>query len=275
MPDIRTQLQVAICDEPPLGFAAADIITTARRARRRKRNGYATVAVGAAAAVAVVLTLSGGRPADHHAEALSLAALTRTAAIRPANATAVPSRSVNAAGTSAAEVIMLAEKDTGIKLTAVQASVLRPPGELDLAAALAVPGRPYLNIQVIPSRTLSTAMPTCAVLSDASSGTGDGFYGPCTIHRLGDGSILIERSGRSTSGGYTMAQATLIRADGSGVFAEDTNQAAAVTGRHLFSRGKNGAGDKSASPPAVRPQPAVGASTLATLVRDIAAKSRP
>ena len=70
-----------------------------------------------------------------------------------------------------------------------------------------------------------TAMPSCAELSDLASGNGDGYYGPCTIQRLPGGSILIVRSGETKQGHFTMAQATLIRPDGSGVFAEDTNQA--------------------------------------------------
>jgi hypothetical protein len=57
-----------------------------------------------------------------------------------------------------------------------------------------------------------------------SSGNGDGYYGPCHISTLSNGSILIVRSGRTASGGFTMAQAVLIRPDGSGIFAENTNQ---------------------------------------------------
>ena len=96
---------------------------------------------------------------------------------------------------------------------------------IDLGAGVAVTGHPYFNLQVTPADMLITKMPTCAELSDLSSGNGDGYYGPCHIRRLADGSILIVRSGRTTSGGFTMAQATLIRPDGSGIFAENTNQA--------------------------------------------------
>jgi hypothetical protein len=275
MPDTTAQSKATISDEPPLGFAPADIIATARRVRRRRRSFYGAVTVSAAAAVATgaALTLPTVAPAGH-APALSLTALARTAATRPASASAVPVGSASIDGVSAAQVITLAQEDTGTKLASVQVSILRPPGELDLAAALTVPGRPSLNIQITKPHTMSTATTTCAALSDLSSGTGDGYHGPCAIQRLGDGSILIERSGHTASGGFTMAQATLIRADGSGVFAEDTNQAALTSGRHITKK-KTRTGVKLAViPPVVRTQPALDASTLAILVRDIAAQTQ-
>jgi hypothetical protein len=158
---------------------------------------------------------------------------------------------------TAAAVFSLFEKDTGARVTATSASLLQPSGGLDLAAGLAVPGHPYLNIQVIPPKTLNTSIPTCAELSDPASG--DGYYGPCTIQRLADGSILVVRSGETRQNHFTMAQATFIRPDGSGVLAEDTNQA-------------RNAG-RSALPPVVSANPPVGASTLAGFVRDAAAQA--
>jgi hypothetical protein len=104
---------------------------------------------------------------------------------------------------------------------------------------------------------------------DQPAGDGDGYYGPCAIRRLTDGSILIERSGRTASGGFTKAQAVLIRPDGSGVFAEDTNQAM-ITVRTLPTH-QGGHLAKPALPPGVRVEPAVGAGPLASLVRGLAA----
>jgi hypothetical protein len=277
MPDITTQIKAAIGDEPPLGFGPTDVIATARRVRRRRRGVYAAATVGVAAAAVTVGTVvvlpgggAGGAPSAHtldgHATTLSLTALSRIAGRQPAAVPGAPS-SARVDGVTAAEVFALFEQDTGTKVTSAQASLLRPAGELDLAAGLAVPGHPYLNIQVAPPRTMITAMPTCAELSDLASGSGDGYYGPCSTRRLADGSLLIVRSGETKQGHFTMAQATLIRPDGAGVFAEDTNQAMVSVGD--FVKDKR----KSASPPVVSVNPPVGANALAAFVRDVAAHS--
>jgi hypothetical protein len=191
-----------------------------------------------------------------------LTALSRIADQQAAGVPGVPS-TAPVDGVTAAEVFALFEKDTSMKVTAAQTNALGSPGDLDLAAGLAVPRHPYLNIQVTPKKTMSTAMPTCAELSDLASGSGDGYYGPCTINRLPDGSILVVRSGETRQGHFTMAQATLIRPDGSGVFAEDTNQATE----------KTGAKGKLAVPPVVTVNPPVSANTLAAFVRDVAARA--
>jgi hypothetical protein len=276
MTDIITQLKATIDDEPPLGFGTADVITAARRARRRRRGRYTAVTAGAAAVVTagLVLALPGGPQAGdapvRHAAELSLTSLSRIAGKQPA---AVPGGSSGARvdGVTAAQVFALFEQDTGAQVTGTQVSLLRPPGELDLAAGVAVAGHPYLNIQVTPRGTMITARPTCAELSDLASGSGDGYYGPCTIQRLADGSILIVRSGETKQGHFTMAQATLIKPDGSGVFAEDTNQAVETVSDQV--RDKRGPKGKPALPPIVSVNPPVNASTLAVFVRDVAAHS--
>jgi hypothetical protein len=153
------------------------------------------------------------------------------------------------------------------------AYLLRPANDLDLAAGLAVPGHPYLNIQVMSKDTMITAMPTCTELSDLASGSGDGFYGPCSIKRLPDGSILIVRSGETRQGHFTMAQATLIRPDGSGVFAEDTNQAMVSTRDVVKEKTEQARSGKPVGPPVVSVNPPVDAGTLAAFVRDVAARS--
>jgi hypothetical protein len=275
MTDITTQLKAAIDDEPPLGFGPADVIATARRVRRR-RGRFTAVTAGAAAVVTagLVLALPGGTRAgntpDGHAAELSLTSLSRIAGRQPA---AVPGGSSGARvdGVTAAEAFALFEQDTGAQVTGAQVSLLRPPGELDLAAGLAVPGRPYLNIQVTPPGTMITARPTCTELSDLASGSGDGYYGPCTIQRLADGSILIVRSGETKQGHFTMAQATLIKPDGSGVFAEDTNQTLLTVSEQV--KDKRGPRGKPALPPIVSVNPPVNANTLAVFVRDVAAHS--
>jgi len=163
MPDITTQIKMAISDEPPLGFEPGDVIAAARRVRRRRRGMYAaaTAGVAAAAAAGTVLALPGGGGAPArgtlagHATEMSLTALSRIAGKQPAAASrALPTARVN--GVTAAETYSLFEKDTGMRVTAAQASLLRPPGELDLAAGLAVTGHPYLNIQVTPANTMIT-----------------------------------------------------------------------------------------------------------------------
>ena len=79
------------------------------------------------------------------------------------------------------------------------------------------------------------------------------------------------RSGETKQGHFTIAQATLIKPDGSGVFAEDTNQALATVSDRV--RDKREPGAKQAVPPIVSVNPPVNASTLAVFVRDVAAHS--
>ena len=279
MPDITAQIKTAIGDEPPLGFEPADVIAAARRVRRRRRGMYAAATAGVAAAVAAgaVLAIPGsnaGAPAggtpDGPGTRLSLTALSRIAGKQVARTPGVLS-GARVGGVNAAEVFALFQKDTGAQVITPEASLLRPPGELNLAAGLAVSGHPYLNIQVAPAGAMSTATPTCAELSDLASGSGDGYYGPCSIRRLADGSLLVVRSGATRRGHFTMAQATLIRPDGSGVFAEDTNQAMATAPGPV--KGKTGSGSKPALPPIVSLDPPVGANTLAAFVLAVAAKS--
>jgi hypothetical protein len=274
MPDITAELQSAIDDEPPLSLRPADVIVAARRVKRRRRACLAGGVAGGVAAVAAgaVAMLPGAAPASH-AGPLSLAALTRTAASSShLKAVATSSGHASADGITAGQVIALFQPRTGTSLASAQASVLAPSGDLDLSAALALPGQPSLNIQVTPAGTLETSMPTCAELSDLSSGSGDGYFGPCSINRLSDGSLLIERSGRTTTGGFTMAQATLIRPDGSGVFAEDTNQAALSVKQEVSIKESERTG-KPALPPVVRTDPAVGTRALTNLVLAIAART--
>lgn len=278
MPDISTQIKMAIGDEPPLGFEPGDVIAAARRVRRRRRGTYAAATAGVAAAVTAgaVLALpgSGGGtptpgPLPGHATEMSLTSLSRIASKQPA---AVPGGlpAARLEGVTAAEAYALFEKDTGMKVTAAQATLLR--GDLDLAAGLAVTGHPYLNIQVTVPGSMITTKPTCAELSDLASGSGDGYYGPCSIKDLAGGSFLIVRSGQTSQGHFTMAQATLIRPDGSGVFAEDTNQAAQTAGDVVKEKQAKAAGNPGL-PPVVSAQPPVGADALATFVQDVAAQS--
>jgi hypothetical protein len=276
MPDITAQIKTAIGEEPPLGFEPADVIAAARRVRRR-RGVYAAASAGVAAAVAAgtVLALpgagTGGQVAGRATE-LSLTSLSHIASKRPSTVPGVSS-GVRVDGVTAGEVFTLFIKDTGAKLAFAKASLLRPPGELDLVGGLAAAGYPYLNVQVAPPGTMSTTTPTCAELSDAASGDGDGYYGPCTIRRLADGSILVVRSGETKQGHFAMAQASLIRPDGSGVFAEDTNQAFEAAEQGQVAKDKSEPGGKPALPPVVAEKPPVSASTLAAFVRDVAGRS--
>jgi len=82
----------------------------------------------------------------------------------------------------------------------------------------------------------------------------------------------VVRGGETKQGHFTMAQATLIRPDGSGVFAEDTNQAMASV-RDVVKEKEQAKSGKPALPPVVSARPPVNASTLAAFVRDVAARS--
>lgn len=125
--------------EPPLGFWPADVISTAHRSRRRRRGGALAIvgAVGAVAAVTAFLILGGqaAHPAGTRTEAVSLTALTKTAASRPADARAV-SGSARGDGLGAAQVIAATEAAVGARLVSVQAGILPGSGELDLGAAV-------------------------------------------------------------------------------------------------------------------------------------------
>jgi len=298
MTDIKTVLEGAVSQEPPIGFGPADVLERGRRARRRRRGtALAALVTGAGVTAAVVgLTgvsggaapgLAGGR-AGH--QRLSLAAL-ETAAAQASARSAVTGLTARTArirvdGIAAARLAGLVQRDTGVRLSQANVSVLASGGPggakhpfIDLGAGLAVKGHPYLNVQVTPADSLITKTPTCAELSDLSSGDGDGYYGPCHIRRLAGGSILIVRSGETKTAGFTMAQATLIRPDGSGIFAEDTNQAwmppgKTTTLRHKLAKAGAKRG-KPSLPPVVSAQPPVGSGVLSQLVRELAALARP
>lgn len=281
MPDVTMALRAAVEEEPPLGFGASDVVARARAMRRRRRGLSVVGSVVAVAGVIVVIVgiAGGGAPARQpstKSPALSVAAFERAAATRAISRSAKPGRAVSVAGLNAANLPNLVERDTGVTLSpGASVTVLQPGGELDLAAGIDVAGKPYLNVQVIPAHGLITAAPTCAELSNVSSGQGDGYYGPCRIQRLADGSILVVRSGQTATGGFTMAQALLVHPDGSGIFAEDTNQAWTAP-RKLIHRLSPAAGPHSratvrlTAPPVVRAQPVLDSTVMAKLVRDLA-----
>jgi hypothetical protein len=305
MSDITTILQVAVGEEPPLNLDPATVLGRAERARqsrRRRRAASLGTAAGAGAVAVVVAAVSltgGGAPAvtpraHRGSAAMSLAAL-ETAAARTSSTPTVtglrPGQSrVTVDGIAARRLAALVQRDAGVRLAQVNVSVLATGGApghrggrfLDLGAGIAVKGKPYLNVQVTPAGTMITTTPTCAELSDLSSGSGDGYYGPCHITRLAGGSLLIVRSGRTRAGAFTMAQATLIRPDGSGFFAEDTNQAwvspSAMASRkaakHPVAKDGQRPAAKPGLPPVVSPEPPVGAGILAQLVHDLAALSQ-
>jgi hypothetical protein len=242
MADIKAHLHTLASDgEPPLGLTH-----------------------GAVAAVAIPAG-SAHSPAGTGAKAMALTALTKTAASTPADAHAAAS-SVRVNGLSVSQVVAAAERAVGARLVSVQVSTLSISGELDLAAAVATSGGPYVNVQVSPARTLSTATPTCAELSDLASGDGDGYYGPCSIQRLPGGTLLIGRSGHLTSSADSMAQAILIRPDGSGVFAENTNTADITPKEEVKLKTEGGM-----SPPAVSKMPPADSAAMLRLVQALAA----
>jgi hypothetical protein len=286
MSDMTTAMQEAVEHEPPLGFGAAEVVARARRARRRRRavSLGGTAVVAAAAVTGVVIagatpaqapTTAGGSPASHAAK-LTLTALGKIATSRP-KASLSPdqaaARTAVVEGISGPALAGLIEQQTRMQLTGVQVSALPPTDELDLAAGIAVAGSPYLNVQVAPAGGLTTTKPSCAELSDLASGSGDGYYGPCTIRTLSDGSLLIVRSGTTNTGGFTMAQATLIRPDGSGVFAEDTNQGWNPSPGPISVRKAEAIKSGKSVPPVVRDQPPLDAAAMTGLVEALAAQA--
>jgi hypothetical protein len=189
----------------------------------------------------------------------------------------VPTHKVG--GVSTDDLAALVEQDTGVTLADVNVAALAPAGVINLSAAIAVAGDPYLNVQTAPAHTMDTTTPTCAELSDLNSGSGDGFYGPCSITQLSDGSHLVVRSGKTTTGGYTMALALLVHPDGSGVFAENTNQGVPASGQLAWfkssaSKQRRNAPSptRSGVPPVVMSEPVLDAQEMAALVLDLSSQ---
>jgi hypothetical protein len=275
MTDITTLLQTAVTDEPPTRLSQAEVVRRGRAVRRRGR-----VAVGAAASVGVLgvatvaatlASSAAGGAAHHRAATVSLGRLTAAAdhhatfAVRPARQSGA-----HVGGISATDLPGLVETSIGVDLVDAGVSVLAPTGALDLAAGIGVAGHPYLNVQVVPAGNISSASESCADLTDLSSPDSDGYVGPCSLQHLSDGSVLIVRSGETTTGGYRKAQADLILADGTAILAEDTNQAADLlpSARQALAKGPDGA---KTLPPVVSSQPPLSSAVMSQLVRDLAA----
>jgi hypothetical protein len=298
MTDVSTLLQSALGDEPPLSFDPADVLMSARLTRRRRRGAALAGTSGALIIVALSLALVFTGVTQAHSTArrpaLSLVALEKTASTRPTQGPAFVGPTVRVGGITTSNLAELVERDTGVKLIGVNVGVLPPNQVINLSAGIDVPGDPYLNVQVAPEHTMVTALPTCAQMSDLSSGDGDGFYGPCSITKLPDGSTLVVRSGKTATGGFTMAQALLVSPDGSGIFAENTNQTATTTrlawsksdassllrnaSVHRATSSKPNASSllqnktvrlRSQVPPVVRSQPVLDAKATASLVLDL------
>lgn len=283
MSQVTALLQTVVSDEPPLGFTPAQVLAKARAVRRRHRRLRAgAAAVGTAGVVAVTLTAVGAAPSSRPARLSlqSLASLERAAATARTHRV-VPARpGQNVDGISATGLPGLVEQAAGVGLVNVTVGVLPPTGTINLSAGIDVPGAPYLDVQVAPAHSTTTAVPGCAQLSDLTSGQGDGFYGPCTITRLADGSVLVVRSGQTLTGGVTMAQALLVTPDGASIFAENTNQTAAVT-RLAWSNTdlklfhvRGGFRVSPTVPAVVRPEPVLDAATMSALVQRLAAAGR-
>jgi hypothetical protein len=233
MTEVTTLLQSALGDEPPLSFDPTDVLVMARLTRRRRRGVALAGTAGAFAIIALALALifTGLSQVDSTARtpALSLLALEKTAAARPAQRPALVGSAVRVGQITTSNLAALVENGTGVKLIGVSVAVLPPNQVINLSAGIDVAGEPYLNVQVAPEHTMATTIPSCAQMSNLNSGDGDGFYGTCSITELSDGSTLVVRGGKTPTGGFTMAQALVVNPDGSGIFAENTNQAATTS----------------------------------------------
>jgi hypothetical protein len=275
MTDITALLANAIADEPPMTLDPADVVRHGRAARRRSRTvlgAAASVGVLGAAAVAAMLAAGATGAPQHHAGTATLSRLT-VAADRHAVRSVHPARETPGAhvgGITAASLPGLVEQSIGVNLVEAGVSVLNPNVDLDLSAGIAVTGHPYLNVQVLSAGNISSAAESCPDLSNLSSPDSDGYTGPCTLRHLADGSVLIVRSGQTTTGGYTKAQADLILPDGSAILAEDTNQAADLlpSERQSLARGVDGV--KTVAP-VVSNEPPLSSAVMSQLVQDLAA----
>ncbi len=282
MKEVTTLWQSALDDEPPLGFAPADVLDRARAARRRRR-GFALAGTSCMAAVFVALALVlSGSPSVHSPRvtpSLSLVALEHTAATHTAGKPRRAGPTVRVEGISSGDLAALVEQDTGVDLDNVNIGVLPPDQVINLSAAIDVTGQPYLNVQVAPAHSMDTATPTCSELSDLNSGSGDGFYGPCSITTLADGATFVVRSGKTSTGGFTMAQALLVNPDGSGIFAENTNQTATNPRLAWYPTASSPSRSATARqvsqiPAVVRPLPVLDSGAMATLVLDLSEQGR-
>jgi hypothetical protein len=272
MTDITTLLQTAIADEPPMQLSQADVIRRGRATRRRGRIVVATASAGVLGVAAVASTLAiGAAGGPHHSS--GTASLGQLAADQHAVAAvhkARPHSGANVGGITAANLPGLVEQSTGVNLVEAGVSVLAPTGDLDLSAGIGVTGSPYLNVQVVPAGNISSASESCADLNVLTSPDSDGYTGACSMQHLADGSVLIVRSGATTTGGYTKAQADLILGDGTAILAEDTNQAAdlSTSERRALAKGADGA---KTLPPVVSDLPPLSSAVISQLVQDLAA----
>jgi hypothetical protein len=274
MTDITTLLQTAITDEPPMRLSQGDVIRRGRAARRRSRVVVGAAAsagvLGAATVAATLVTGATSRP--HHAGTASLGQLAGATDQHAvvAGRRARPKSGAHVGGITATTLPDLVAQSIGVDLVEAGVSVLAPTGDLDLSAGIGVPGNPYLNVQVVPAGNISSASESCADLSDLSSPDSDGYAGPCSLQHLGDGSVLIVRSGETTTGGYAKAQADLILSDGTAILAEDTNQAADLrpVDRRALARGSDG---PKTLPPVVSTKPPLSSAVMSQLVQDLAA----
>ena len=297
MTEVTTLLQSALDNEPSLSFDPEDVLAKAHSTRRRRRLVGIVGTSGATAGLIALALILAGVPQIHSTKqnpALSLVALEKIAASRPTQYSVLVDPAVRVGGITTSDLAALVEEDTGVKLTDVNVAVLPPAQVINLSAGINVAGEPYLNVQVAPEHTMVTEIPNCAQMSDLNSGDGDGYYGPCSISKLPDGSTLVVRSGKTAKGVFTMAQALLVNPDGSGIFAENTNQTA-TTPRLAWSKSdapslrRNATVHRLASstsvgsslgrnatvrlgsqiPPVVRAQPILDAKAMASLVLDL------
>jgi hypothetical protein len=274
MTDITTVLRTAIADEPPIHLDQADVIRRGRAARRHGRavvGAAASVGVLGVAVVAATLVTGVSSGPHHHAGTASLGRLVAAADphAKPAGHRARPTSGAHVGGVTATTLPGLVEKSIGADLVDAGVSALAPTGDLDLSAGIAVTGSPYLNVQVVPAGNINPASESCADLNVLSSPDSDGYTGPCSVRHLGSGAVLIERSGQTTTGGYTKAQADLILADGTAILAEDTNQAADLlpSDRQALAKGPEGA---KTLPPVVSKRPPLSSAVMSQLVQNLA-----
>jgi hypothetical protein len=235
--------------------------------------------LGAAAVAGALAASSGGAPV-RHVSTVSLAQISRAAnQDQVAKVHRSASSDGDVGGITTASLPGLVQRSTGVSLDDTYVSGLSATNDLDLSAALDVDGQPYLNVQVMPADTADFASATCGDLNDLSSPDSDGYTGPCTAQTLSDGSVLVVRSGQTPTGGFTMAQASIVRPDGSAITAEDTNEAAMLTpsARQQFIKKIVKSKEDGTSYPRasiVSTQPSLDASVLTALVKDLAAAER-
>lgn len=230
-------LQRAVDDEPPSEFSADQQVMRGRRARRGRS---ALTTVSAAATVTVVSLIAVGVRGLEGGVTDPAAGVPSGASVA-VSTPAATSRSAASSGLTKDNVAATIENELGttFRTVTVRERMRMPSGQpaLSLYGAIADPAGDTVFIFGMAGRERQPStppthertgltLPSCNG-SDFTVGSRppeSAYVGQCHSRTLSNGAVVIWRTGRAP-GGYARSAAMLGRPDGSGVFAESTNQA--------------------------------------------------